>query len=109
MAHAVSYDVLPGQEDHHDHVFKERLAIFQKKGIPVFRSMREGRSHLLDDNSTTNFDEFWAVCVETFFENREELSRDMPRLYVAMTGLLNQDPPEPGKILNKELAGLANL
>lgn len=108
MAHAVSFDVFLGQEDHHDHAFKERLTLFQKKGVPVFRSMRTGTNRLLDDYGATNFDEFWAVCVETFFENTEEFSRNMPDLYLSVTELLNQDPLKPGKILDKELAGLAN-
>lgn len=108
MAHAVSFDVFLGQTDHHDHAFKTRLAIFQKKGIPVFRAMRQGSSQLLDDYGATNFDEFWAVCVVTFFEKPEEFSRNMPDLYLSVAELLNQDPLKPGKILDKELAGLAN-
>jgi Mlc titration factor MtfA (ptsG expression regulator) len=108
MAHAVSFDVFLGQTDHHDHAFKKRLSIFQKKGIPVFRAMRKSTIHLLDDYGATNFDEFWAVCVVTFFENTEEFSRTMPDLYLSVAELLNQDPLKPDKIINKELAGLAN-
>ncbi len=108
MAHAVSYDVFLGQQDRHDVDFKERLQAFAKQARPVFRAMRKGASHILDDYATTNFDEFWAVCVETFFENAEEFQRTMPDLYLSVCDLLNQNPLKPERIMNRELAGLAN-
>ena len=107
MAHAVSFDVFLGQTDHNDQAFKKRLAVFQTKGIPVFRAMRQSTSHLLDDYGATNFDEFWAVCVVTFFENTKEFSLTMPDLYWSVAELLNQDPLKYGKVLDKKLAGLA--
>jgi MtfA peptidase len=108
MAHAVSYDVFLGQQDRHDADFKQRLIGFSKQARPVFRAMRKGASHILDDYATTNFDEFWAVCVETFFENAEEFQRTMPDLYLSVCDLLNQNPLKPGKVIDPELAGLAN-
>ena len=108
MAHAVSYDVFLGQEDNHDASFKERLEEFAAEGRPVFRAMRKGTSHIFDDYGATNFDEFWAVCVETFFENPEEFQQNMPDLYLSVCDLLNQNPLKPGKIINAETAGLAN-
>jgi Mlc titration factor MtfA (ptsG expression regulator) len=108
MAHAVSYDVFLGQQDRHDADFKQRLKGFAKQARPVFRSMRKGASHILDDYATTNFDEFWAVCVETFFENGEEFQRTLPDLYLSVCDLLNQDPLKQDKILDRGLAGLAN-
>ncbi|GEM_PF-119811 len=107
MAHAVSYDVFLGQQDRHDSQFKERLEDFAAEGKPVFRAMRKGVSHLLDDYGATNFDEFWTVCVETFFENPAEFERTMPDLYLSVCDLLNQNPLKPEKIIDPELAGLA--
>ncbi|MBP9103261.1 MAG: zinc-dependent peptidase [Chitinophagaceae bacterium] len=107
MAHAVSYDAFLGAEDLHDARFKRRLEEFRKLGRPVFRAMRAGDSHLLDNYAATNIDEFWAVCVETFFENTEEFKRTMPDLYHSITCLLNQDPLDLEKIINKKLAWLA--
>ncbi len=106
MAHAVSFDVFLGQTDRHDLAFRSRLEDFADEGRPVFRAMREQSSHLLDDYGATNFDEFWAVCVETFFENPDEFSRTMPDLYLSIVDLLNQDPLNPSKIINRQLAGL---
>lgn len=108
MAHAVSFDVFLGQQDKHDLNFKERLESFIQKGRPVFRAMKGSTSHIFDDYGATNFDEFWAVCIETFFENAEEFQRTMPELYLSVCDLLNQNPLKPGKIINEEMAGLAN-
>lgn len=104
MAHALQIDAFLGNEDRNDRHFKERLNSFSEEGKPVFRSMRMGGSHLLDDYAMTNFDEFWAVSVETFFENPAEFKVKLPQLYSEMCLLLNQDPEVPGKILDQELA-----
>lgn len=107
MAHAISFDVFLGQSDRHDLAFRNRLEDFAEEGKPVFRAMRSGMSHLLDDYGATNFDEFWAVCIETFFENPESFRAQMPDLYYAVAELLNQDPLLPARIIDNELAGLA--
>jgi MtfA peptidase len=108
MAHAVSYDVFLGEQDRHDTDFKQRLESFAKQAKPVFRAMRKGASHILSDYATTNFDEFWAVCIETFFENPDDFQQTMPDLYLSVCDLLNQNPLNPEKIIDRELAGLAN-
>lgn len=100
MAHALQVDAYFGMEDHHDRTFKERLQEFSEEGKPVFRAMHKGMSHLLDDYAMTNFDEFWAVSVETFFENPQEFKEKLPALYEEMRQLLSQDPLEPGRVLN---------
>ena len=104
MAHALQFDTALGDEDRHDRNFKERLHEFSEEGRPVFRAMRHGGSHLLDDYATNNFDEFWAVSVETFFENPQEFKEKLPSLYEEMTRLLNQDPLLPEKVLDDELS-----
>ena len=109
MAHAVSYDVFLGNEDEHDWNFKQRLGDFSKEGKPVFRAMRKGASHMLDDYATTNFDEFWAVCVETFFESPEAFRQTMPDLYDSLVELLNQDPLKPDKIINQKTGRACKL
>lgn len=47
----------------------------------------------------TNFKEFWAVCVEYFFENPEGLKHNLPQLYVILCDTLNQDPLRPNETL----------
>ncbi len=103
MAHALQFDAYLGLEDHHDRGFKERLSDFSEEGRPVFRAMRKGMSHLLDDYAMTNFDEFWAVSVETFFENPSAFREKLPALYQEMSQLLNQDPLLPGNAIDAGL------
>ncbi len=38
-----------------------------------------------------NYHEFWAVAVETFFENPVGFKHQLPDLYAAIARLLNQD------------------
>lgn len=106
MAHAISYDVFLGYQDRHDRGFKRRLQEFRVEGGPVFRAMKEGDPHLLDSYAATNFDEFWAVCVETFFETPESLRDEEPGLYATICELLNQDPTRQDKIIDKRMAGI---
>jgi Mlc titration factor MtfA (ptsG expression regulator) len=101
MAHAVSYDVFLGSEDHHDRAFKERLESFTATAKPIFRAMRNGSVTILDDYALENFDEFWAVCIETFFENPGEFKETMPALYYSLVELLNQDPLKTDKVVNQ--------
>jgi len=106
MAHAISYDAFLGDEDTYDQEFKERLENFGAIGRPVFRAMRNGVVTMMDDYATTNFDEFWAVCIEIFFEKPLKFKETMPDLYQSLVELLNQDPLKNGKIINDEMAGL---
>jgi Mlc titration factor MtfA (ptsG expression regulator) len=107
MAHAVSYDLFLGEQDRHDLAVKERLKDFSKEGTVSFRAMKQGMPHIFDEYALTNFDEFWAVCVENFFENPVEFQESHPALYQSVCNLLNQNPLIPGKIIDRELAGLA--
>ncbi len=106
MAHAVSFDVFLGEQDDHDFQYRKRLEMFVETGRPVFRAMRQGSSHLLDEYGATNFDEFRAVCIETFFENTAAFKKNEPILYQAVCNLLNQDPLTDKKIIDPALAGL---
>jgi Mlc titration factor MtfA (ptsG expression regulator) len=62
--------------------------------------MQAGEASLLDKYAATNYQEFWAVCIETFFERPEEFKKQMPNLYFALCHLLNQDPLTPKKIIS---------
>lgn len=45
----------------------------------------------------TNFQEFWAVSVEYFFENSQGLKNNLPQLYSILCDTLNQDPLRPNE------------
>jgi Mlc titration factor MtfA (ptsG expression regulator) len=98
MAHALTY-VNFTAGDGRDKSFYHRFTEFSAVGRPIFDRMQSGESTLLDPYAATNYQEFWAVCVETFFERSTSFKRQLPELYGSLCLLLNQDPLTPGKIL----------
>ena len=91
MGHALAYVtfITETEEDKH---FKKEFKNFSKVARPIFTSMQEGNKNLLGDYASVNYHEFWAVSVETFFENPVCLRNELPELYTAMSLLLKQDP-----------------
>jgi MtfA peptidase len=102
MAHALQFDAYLGYECSNDRNFKLRLNDFSEEGRPVFRAMRAGMGLFFDEYATTNFDEFWAVAIENFFENAPAFKQQLPGLYNEMCELLNQDPISLHKIIDME-------
>ncbi len=65
---------------------------WQQVAFPEFESMRRNDEHpFLRQYASTNIHEFWAVCVEHFFEAPFEFRRQLPALYQSMCKILNQD------------------
>src|ERR1700733_2586244 len=99
MAHALVY-VNFTVEDGIDQAFHDRFREFSSVGRPIFDGMQTGDTHspginaisLLGAYAATNYQEFWAVCVETFFERPAAFKKQVPTLYSALCTLLNQDP-----------------
>ena len=91
MGHALAYVtfITETEEDKH---FKKEFKNFSKVARPIFTSMQSGNRNLLGEYAAVNYHEFWAVSVETFFENPVCLRQDLPELYQAMVSLLRQDP-----------------
>jgi Mlc titration factor MtfA (ptsG expression regulator) len=108
MAHAISYDFLYGYQENRNAAFNTRFKEYVQEAAPVFKELRQGKIDLLDDYGSLNVEEFWAVSIETFFENPQEFKAKMPGFYAAMSKVLNQDPMRPEKITDPDLAGLAN-
>jgi Mlc titration factor MtfA (ptsG expression regulator) len=99
MAHALTY-VNFTVHDGRDNTFHDRFTEFSAVARPIFERMQAGESTLLDPYAATNYQEFWAVCIETFFERPTPFKRQLPELYFSLCTLLNQDPLTPHKILN---------
>ncbi|HXB92304.1 MAG TPA: zinc-dependent peptidase [Puia sp.] len=98
MAHALTYVNFTVREGK-DGPFHDRFKDFSAVARPVFHSMEAGGTNLLGEYASTNYQEFWAVCVETFFERPTAFKRQLPELYNALCILLNQDPLTADKIL----------
>ena len=97
MAHALTYVNFTVQEGR-DTSFYDKFKDFSAVARPVFERMQAGETTILDPYAATNYQEFWAVCVETFFERTNTFKRQMPELYFSLCSLLNQDPLTPGKV-----------
>ncbi|SRR5690606_29446661 len=93
MAHGLAYVnfITQSEEDKH---FKKEFRQFSKVARPIFNAMQQGYKTLLGEYAGTNYHEFWAVCVEVFFENPVRFRHELPELYDSMTRLLKQNPIE---------------
>ena len=100
MAHALAYvNFMAGSNDAQDDAFIQRFYDFSTVARPIFNDMQKGNRNVLGDYAATNYNEFWAVSVETFFEKPLHMKLELPALYVSMCNLLNQDPLTPEKLL----------
>ena len=98
MAHALTYVNFTVHEGR-DHNFHDTFVNFSAVARPIFERMKAGETTLLDPYAATNYQEFWAVSVETFFERSSDFKSQLPELYAALCTLLNQDPLTPEKFL----------
>ncbi len=65
---------------------------WQEKAYSEFESMARYEEHpFLRNYARANIHEFWAVCIEHFFEAPQEFRKHLPELYRAMSKILNQD------------------
>jgi len=100
MAHALAYvNFMAGANDGQDEDFIKRFYQFSNVARPIFNDMQNGVSNMLNEYAATNYNEFWAVAVETFFESSLQMKIAMPDLYQSLCSLLNQDPLLPEKVL----------
>jgi MtfA peptidase len=73
--------------------FEKLPAIFG----PIMTQVIVQRKSYLRGYAFTNFQEFWAVSVEYFFENSQGLKDNLPQLYTILCDTLNQDPLRPNE------------
>lgn len=100
MAHALVYvNFVVRNGEGSDILFKGGFPTFSTIARPIFNAMQKGATNLLSSYAATNYHEFWAVAVETFFEKSAEMKEQMPELYEALCKLLKQDPLVPEKLL----------
>jgi MtfA peptidase len=90
MAHALSFECF-NVGDEGDYFFKNEFANFSKVARPIYDKLQFLPNNILGSYATTNYHEFWAVCVEVFFEQPQEMFDEIPELYTAISKLLNQD------------------
>lgn len=87
LAHALYLDYFDNRSELYG------FSDWKEKALPVFERMQTIRNHpFLREYAASNIDEFWAVCVEHFYEAPEEFSSHLPELYKAMCSILGIDP-----------------
>ena len=90
MAHAL---LLENRRYHgQDLLNPEAVRAFFEQARHEYRKIQAGEDSVLRKYAGTNVAELFAVAVETFFENPQEMSRQAPVLYASMVDLLGQNP-----------------
>lgn len=90
MAHALRFDKFRNPD--FDEFFFEYYEKFLAIGRVEFLRIKNGGASYLRNYAGSNAEEFFAVCVEHFFESPEEMKQRLPDLYRHLCILLNQDP-----------------
>ncbi|HRG59749.1 MAG TPA: zinc-dependent peptidase [Bacteroidia bacterium] len=66
--------------------------LWEEKASPVFKQINNnGEIDFFRDYAKTNMAEFWAVCVECFFEDPNNFNKEFPELYQATAKVLYQN------------------
>lgn len=97
LLHEFSHALLIELESQHD-VDWNIIRNFEKHGekaVAVFEHIRDNQNashHYLRDYGFSNKHEFFAVCVEHFFETPDKFKKELTELYGIYCRLLNQDP-----------------
>ena len=90
MAHVLKINVIKGSD------FDEKFSFYLDKWMDIgkneFQRLRNKNLSLLREYGGTNKHEFFAVCVEHFFENPLSFKEKLPDIYNHLCLLLNQDP-----------------
>ncbi len=92
MSHALQLELFLRED--HEQFFGLYFIKWQQEAEIEMNKMQETDNPVLRDYARTNISEFFAICVENFFERPVEFKDKMPELYERMTILLNQDPAD---------------
>lgn len=76
--------------------FRKQFQRFLKVGKSEFEKLNRREASFLREYGGTNAHEFFAVCVEHFFEAPEDFKAHLPEIFEELRLLLNQNP------INKE-------
>jgi MtfA peptidase len=90
MAHVLKINVLRG--DNFDDKFSFYLDEWLRIGSNEFKKLKRRDKSLLREYAGSNIHEFFAVCIEHFFESPHDFKKELPDIYNHLCFLLNQDP-----------------
>jgi len=90
MAHALELQLLLKSD--YDSFFGDYYAKWNLVAKGEFENVESERASFFRNYAGTNKREFFAVCIEYFFESGEEFREKLPEIYYHLSVLLNQDP-----------------
>lgn len=99
MAHALRFDKF--KNDDYDYFFNTYFDKWQAIAKDEFKKTKEDSSSFFREYGGSNANEFFAVCIESFFESPAEFKKLHPEIYKHMCILLNQDPLANAYITNE--------
>lgn len=70
----------------------QQMETFMQHANVLAEMVEEGSIQYLRKYAGTNADEFFAVCIENFFEQPEKLREAMPNTYMNIARMLKQNP-----------------
>ena len=91
MAHALHLENII-QNEEHDFLDIEHLRRWNKLATLEMQSRQQKPEGFLRPQACRDEHEFFAVCVESFFERSHDFRLHHPQLYQALADLLQQDP-----------------
>lgn len=90
LAHALYIDL--DEEGNYDEHFSAYFEKWEDVAQKDYNNLKEKKITFLREYGGTNMHEFFAVCVEHFFEAPKEFKKQLPHLYNYLMLMLNQDP-----------------
>ena len=90
LAHALYIDL--DEEGNYDEHFSAYFEKWEDVAMKDYLELKEKKITFLREYGGTNMHEFFAVCVEHFFEAPKEFKKKLPHLYNYLMLMLNQDP-----------------
>ena len=90
LAHALYIDL--DEEGNYDEHFSAYFEKWEDVAMKDYLELQEKKITFLRAYGGTNMHEFFAVCVEHFFEAPKEFKKQLPHLYNYLMLMLNQDP-----------------
>jgi len=90
FSHALFLNYLSGKKD--DVHFEEYYEVWKSEGSQQFFHLKKNESNYIREYAQTNLMEFFAVCVECFFETPDQLFEYHPKIYNSIKQLLGQNP-----------------
>ena len=101
MAHALELQLL--LKDDYDIFFGNYYEKWNMIAREEFENVESERASFFRKYAGTNKREFFAVCIEYFFESSEEFRQRLPEFYYHLSILLNQDPLQPDTKVKERL------